>query len=148
MCDFLVEMAISDTFFKFWPWQNVPTLCWKAIKTCPQDRLKNTRCKGLHVIERLDHSYYIFYSSYLYPLLLLLYGKFQMLRPQFYLQSPLKIFNFVIFCNIWISSILKIHAVNMLGCLYWFFLSLQNPPQYVLWPAAFSTCLVTQELHP
>jgi hypothetical protein len=34
------------------PRQNVPKLCLKAKKTCPQNRLKNTGCKGIHAIER------------------------------------------------------------------------------------------------
>jgi hypothetical protein len=42
-----------QTNFNNSPRQNVPKLCWKVKKkTCPQNRLKNTRCKGVHAIER------------------------------------------------------------------------------------------------
>jgi hypothetical protein len=41
-----------QTNFNNSPRQNVPKLCWKVKKICPQNRLKNTRCKGVHVIER------------------------------------------------------------------------------------------------
>jgi hypothetical protein len=66
MCDFLVEIAISETYFKFWPLKFRLTSTTrrdrmfpnhqKRKKTCPQNRLKNTRCKGVHV--------YLWYDVY------------------------------------------------------------------------------------
>jgi hypothetical protein len=53
MRDLLQILATEiQTNFNNSPWQNVPKLCWKVKKTCHQNRLKNTRCKGIHVIER------------------------------------------------------------------------------------------------
>jgi hypothetical protein len=43
-----------QTNFNNSPRQNVPKLCWKAKKTCPQNRLKKYKVKGLHAIERPD----------------------------------------------------------------------------------------------
>jgi hypothetical protein len=66
MCDLLVEIAISETYFKFWPLKFRLTSTTRRDRmspnyaevktTCPQNRLKNTRCKGLHAIERLAYA--------------------------------------------------------------------------------------------
>jgi hypothetical protein len=60
MCDFLVEMAISETYFKFWPLKfrlTSTTECPQIMKSeknmSPKQAKKiQGRCKGVHVIER------------------------------------------------------------------------------------------------
>jgi hypothetical protein len=43
MCDFLVEIAISETYFKFWPLKFRFELQLLAATECPQIMLKSEK---------------------------------------------------------------------------------------------------------